>query len=141
MATSYMSIYNRFLDKVTDYFIFDLSDEDTCNYCHRLMMSALANLQDIYHDLSDIDDDAHCFIDDLDNREIEYIACRMACEWVDPQINNTTLTRQYIGTSDEKFFAPSNLLKELIELREDWVARTKKIRRDYSYMNSDYFNT
>lgn len=41
----------------------------------------------------------------------------------------------------EKFFAPSNLLKELIELREDWVARTKKIRRDYSYINSDYFNT
>lgn len=100
MATSYMTIYNRFLDKVTDYFIFDLSDEDTCNYCHRLMTSALANLSDISHNLSDMDEEAHCFNADLDNREIEYIACRMACEWVDPQINNTTLTRQYIGTKD-----------------------------------------
>lgn len=76
------------------------SDEDTCNYCHRLMMAALANLQDLDHDLSDFDDEARCFNEDLDNREIEYIACRMACEWVDPQINNTTLTRQYIGTQD-----------------------------------------
>lgn len=41
----------------------------------------------------------------------------------------------------EKFFAPSNLLKELKDLREDWVARTKKIRRDYNYQNSDYFAT
>lgn len=44
-------------------------------------------------------------------------------------------------TKLEKFFAPSNLLKELKDLREDWVARTKKIRRDYNYQNSEYFTT
>ncbi|MEY8365741.1 hypothetical protein AALA22_08875 [Anaerovoracaceae bacterium 41-7] len=140
MPTSYMTVYNRFLDKITDYFVFELSDEDTCNYCHRLMLSALANISSFNHEL-EIDEEAKCFTEELDNREIEYIACRMACEWVDPQINNTTLTRQYIGTKDEKFFAPSNLLKELKNLREDWVARTRKIRRDYTYENSDYFNT
>lgn len=138
--TSYLTIYNRFLDKVTDYFIFELSDEDTCNYCHKLLMSALANLKNLDNDLGDIDDDKGVFNSDLTNKEIEYVACQMACEWLTPQINNTTLTTFYIGTKDEKFFAPSNQLKELMALRDDMIARIKKIRRDYTYENSEYFS-
>ena len=138
--TSYLTIYNRFLDKVTDYFIFELSDEDTCNYCHKLLMSALANLKNLDNDLGDIDDDKGVFNSDLTNKEIEYVACQMACEWLTPQINNTTLTTFYIGTKDEKCFAPSNQLKELMALRDDMIARIKKIRRDYTYENSEYFS-
>ena len=138
--TSYLTIYNRFLDKVTDYFIFELSDEDTCNYCHKLLMSALTNLKNLDNDLGDIDDDKGVFNSDLTNKEIEYVACQMACEWLTPQINNTTLTTFYIGTKDEKFCAPSNQLKELMALRDDMIARIKKIRRDYTYENSEYFS-
>lgn len=101
MATSYMDVYNRFLSKVTDYFIFDLSDEETCEYCYSLLKSALADLSDIEHDLTDIDDELWQFNEDLSNTEIEYIAYQMVCEWVNPQIHNTTLTRQYIGTKDK----------------------------------------
>ena len=54
--TSYLTIYNRFLDKVTDYFIFELSDEDTCNSCHKLLMSALANFKNLDSILDCIDD-------------------------------------------------------------------------------------
>lgn len=103
MATSYMTVFNRFLDKVTDFHIFELSDEDTWDYCHRLMLTALSNISNFNHDLSKIDEELCCFEDDLDNNEIEYIACSMACAWVDPQLNNTTLTRQYIGTKDNLF--------------------------------------
>ena len=102
--TSYLTIYNRFLDKVTDYFIFELSDEDTCNYCHKLLMSALANLKNLDNNLDDIDDDNNVFNSDLTNKEIEYVACQMVCEWLTPQINNTTLTTFYIGTKDDYLF-------------------------------------
>lgn len=138
--TSYLTIYNRFLDKVTDYFIFELSDEDTCNYCHKLLMSALANLKNLDNNLDDIDDDNGVFNSDLTNKEIEYVACQMACEWLTPQINNTTLTTFYIGTKDEKFYSSSNQLKELVSLRDDMIARIKKIRRDYTYENSEYLS-
>lgn len=139
MATSYINVYNRFLGKVTDYFVFELSDEDTCNYCHDLLLSALANVTKLEHNLN-IDEEEYCFAEDLNNLEIEYLACQMACEWMDPQIQNTTLTRQYIGTKDEKFYAPANQLKELRSLREDLYARVRKIRRDYHYDNNAYLN-
>lgn len=138
--TSYLTIYNRFLDKVTDYFIFELSDEDTCNYCHKLLMSALANLKNLDNNLDDIDDDNGVFNSDLTNKEIEYVACQMACEWLTPQINNTTLTTFYVGAKDEKFYSSSNQLKELMSLRDDMIARIKKIRRDYTYENSEYLS-
>lgn len=138
--TSYLTIYNRFLEKITDYFILELSDEDTCNYCHKLLMSALANLKNLENDLSDIDDERCVFNSELTNKEVEYIACQMACEWLTPQINNTTLTTHYIGTKDEKFFSASNQLKELMALRDDMIARVKKIRRDYSYEQSEYLS-
>ena len=138
--TSYLTIYNRFLDKVTDYFIFELSDEDTCKYCHKLLMSALANLKNLDNNLDDIDDDNSVFNSDLTNKEIEYVACQMACEWLTPQINNTTLTTFYIGTKDEKFYSSSNQLKELVSLRDNMIARIKKIRRDYTYENSEYLS-
>lgn len=80
MATCYNTVYNRFLEKITDYYIFDLSDEDTCRYCHGLMVSALAHLINLEHDLNDIDEEQTIFNCDLDNIEIEYIATRMVYE-------------------------------------------------------------
>lgn len=139
MATPYMEVYNRFLSKVTDYFIFDLSDEETCNYCHGLMTSALADLSNINADLTNIDEELAQFNETLNNTEIEYVAYQMVCEWCNPQIQNTTLTRQYVGVKDERFFAPSALLTQLRGLREDSLARRKKIRRDWNLQHSDYF--
>lgn len=139
MATSYMEVYNRFLSKVTDYCIFDLSDEETCDYCKSLLISALADLSNIKADLTNRDDELLQFNETLNNTEIEYIAYQMVCEWTNPQIQNSTLTRQYIGASEERFFSPANLLAQLRGLRDDSLARRKKIRRDWNIQHNDYF--
>ena len=81
------------------------------------------------------------FDEDLTNTEVEYIACSMASKWIEPQLNNTTLTAHYIGTKDEKFFSSANQISQLRGLRDDLVARVKKIRRDYNYSHSDYFGS
>lgn len=141
MATSYLDVYNRFLEQVTDYFVFSLSDEDTSSYCHGLLLNAISAVRNMDHDLKDIDEENGQFNDTLSNDEITYLAHAMVCEWINPQLNNTTLTRQYIGTKDEKFFAPANQLKQLRELRDDSIARVKKMRRDWGYENSSYLNT
>lgn len=140
MATPYIEVFNRFLDKVTDYFIFDLSDEETFEYCGRLMKSALAQISNMEHDLSDTDDEIEQFNETLNNTEIEYIAYQMVYEWVTPQVNNTALTRQMFGTKDDRYFAQANQISQLRQLREDSLTRRKKIKRDWNYEHSEYFN-
>lgn len=137
--TAYIKIYGRFLDKITDFCIAELTDEDFCSYCYRLMVSATSTLRPLSHEM-DRDDESQCFTDDLSDMEVEYIACAMVNEWLEPQLQNTMITRQYIGTSDEKFFSQANQLEQLRTLRNENVARTKKIRRDFSYRNSDYLS-
>ena len=139
MATPYMEVYNHFLSKVTDYVIFDLSDEEACDYCKGLLKAALADLSNIQADLNNYDDELLQFNEDLSNTEQEYIAYQMVCEWCNPQIQNSTLTRQYIGTSEERFYSPANLLAQLRGLRDDSLARRKKIRRDWNMQHSEYF--
>lgn len=141
MATSYLEVYNRFLENVTDYFVFSLSDEDTCNYCHGLLLNALANTKSMDHDLSNIDEENFQFSETLTNNEIAYLAYAMVAEWISPQLNNTTLTRQYIGTKDEKFYAQPNQIKQLRELRDDSIARVQKMRRNWGYEHDEYLNT
>ena len=139
MGTSYLEVYSRFTDEITDYYLFDLSDEDACDYCHRLLKSAVATAQEFINELT-MDDENYCFTSELENVEMEYLACAMTVKWVSPQLQNTILTKQYLGTKDEKFYSQANQIEQLRALRDDNVARTKKIRRDYNYSHNDYFN-
>lgn len=99
MGTSYLEIYSRFTDQITDYYLFDLSDEDACEFCRKMLRSAVATSQEFIHSF-DMDDENYCFVNDLDPVEMEYLACAMTAEWVKPQLHNTLLTRQYVGTKD-----------------------------------------
>ena len=103
------------------------------------MTSSIVKFRTIQSDLSKRDDEAQCFEDTLLDVEVEILALQMVCEWVEPQLNNELYTKQFIGTKEEKFFAQSNHLEKLQTLRNDAELRSKKLRRDYSYQNSDYF--
>lgn len=100
MGTSYLEVYSRFTDQVTDYYLFDLSDEDACEYCYRLLKSAVSTASEFINNLK-MDDENYSFTSDLEDVEIEYLACGMVTQWVSPQLQNTLLTKQYIGTKDE----------------------------------------
>lgn len=139
MGTNFKTIYQRFLSKVRDFTFFDLTEQESLDFCRSLMLSALPKLQNLEHDLNDYNEDLNAFNVILNNTELEYIATAMAAEWVEPQLNTTVLLRFYVGTKDEKFFAPANQIAQLRNLRDDWIMRTKKIHRDYTFRNSDYF--
>lgn len=138
MGTSYLDVYSRFADQITDYYMLDLSDEDACQYCYKLLRGAVGNSQQFIHSFT-MNDAEYSFVDDLDLVEIEYLACAMTTEWIKPQLQSTILTKHYIGTKDEKFFSPAKQIEQLRALRDDNIARTKKIRRDYNYTHSNYF--
>lgn len=103
MGTTYDVIYDRFLTKITDFFILELDDNDVREWCYDLMLSAIATFPVIDHDFDNLmNDDEACFDEELSNIEVEYLACGMVYQWVVPQLNNTTLTKQYIGTKDKR---------------------------------------
>lgn len=139
MGTPYSAIYKRFLQKITDYKLLSLPEEDVEEILYGYLTSSIVKFRTIKSDLSKRDDEAQCFEDTLLDVEVEILALQMVCEWVEPQLNNELYTKQFIGTKEEKFFAQSNHLEKLQTLRNDAELRSKKLRRDYSYQNSDYF--
>lgn len=139
MGTPYSAIYKRFLQKITDYKLLSLLEEDVEEILYGYLTSSIVKFRTIQSDLSKRDDESQCFEDTLLDVEIEILALQMVCEWVEPQLNNELYTKQFIGTKEEKFFAQSNHLEKLQTLRNDAELRSKKLRRDYSYQNSDYF--
>lgn len=139
MGTPYSAIYKRFLQKITDYKLLSLPEEDVEEILYGYLTSSIVKFRTIKSDLSKRDDESQCFEDTLLDVEIEILALQMVCEWVEPQLNNELYTKRFIGTKEEKFFAQSNHLEKLQTLRNDAELRSKKLRRDYSYQNSDYF--
>lgn len=139
MGTPYSAIYKRFLQKITDYKLLSLPEEDVEEILYGYLTSSIVKFRTIKSDLSKRDDESQCFEDTLLDVEIEILALQMVCEWVEPQLNNELYTKQFIGTKEENFFAQSNHLEKLQTLRNDAELRSKKLRRDYSYQNSDYF--
>lgn len=140
MNTSFIVVFKQFLRKITDYHIFDLSDDDVQTFCYGLMLSAIPKIRNLDHDLEDRDEIAYQFNSALTETEIEIIAIQMVYEWIEPQVNNTLLTKQFIGTKEEKFFAQSNQIDKLLALQKREQSRAKKLRRDYAYRNNEYLN-
>lgn len=138
MGTSYSIIFERFLSKITDFRLMSLSDDDVYRFCYDLMTSATPKIAKFENDLSDRDDELSRFNSTLTDIEIECIATQMVSEWIEPQLNNTLLLKQFIGTKDEKFYAQANQIDKLLTLQESARVRGRKLRRDWAYQNSDY---
>ena len=139
MNTSFLDIYKVFLEKISDFAILKLEDDEIQNFCRSLLLAALPKINPLENDLT------YNFEDDTFNAsllpvEIEIIAIQMVAEWIEPQLNSTLLTKQFIGTKDESFFAQANHIDKLKVMLEYQEARSRKLRRDYMYRHFDFEN-
>lgn len=73
------------------------------------------------------------FSDDLTDLEIEIIASQMVVEWLNNEINNTQLTRMFVGTKDESMASQANHIEKLTTLKEKRRADVSMLIRDYAY--------
>lgn len=114
--TSYETVYNRFLQKITDYKLLDLSDDEIREMCHSWMISSIAKFRRCKNDLSQRDDKIEIFEFDLLDIEIEILAEMMVGEWLAPQLNSVLYTSQFFGGKEEKlkYFTFSSLYSETI---------------------------
>lgn len=133
MNTSYEKIYNIFLNKITDFDLPVMSDEELTDYCRDILFSALVKLKSFDHNLSDRNDDLGVFNEVLSDLECEVIACQMVVEWVDKKINTTQLLHMFVGTKDESMASQANHIKTLMDLKDKHRATVTGLMRDFKY--------
>lgn len=133
--TSYETIYNRFLNKITSYRILELSDNDVQEMLLEWLNAAIPKFKRCKTDLSQRDDELLEFDNDLLENEIEILALLMVNEWLEPQINSELNVSQFYGGKEEKFYQQANHLEKLIELKKQNRYEVQKLMRDYAYQN------
>lgn len=138
--TSYEVVYTRFAQKITDYDLSALSEEDLAATLFGYLISAISKFKKCKSDLSDRNDENLEFNVDLLDSEIEILALMMVVEWIEPQLNSSLITNQFFGGKDEKFFSQSNQLEKLMLLKETTARTARKLIRNYTYLNNDYLS-
>lgn len=140
MATSYEIVYNRFVQKITDFNILDLDDYSLDNMLDGWLKSAIVRTRQCEHDLSLRDDETQEFTEDLSDLEIELLALGMVDAWVTPMLNSTELTLQFLGGKEEKFYSQSQQLAELRNIKKENSLEMNRLHNYYTYTNNSYFD-
>ena len=140
MATSYEIVYNRFVQKITDFNILDLDDYSLDNMLGGWLKSAIVRTRKCEHDLSLRDEELQEFTEDLTDLEIELLALGMVDAWVTPMLNSTELTLQFLGGKEEKFYSQSQHLTALQTIKKDNSLEMNRLHNYYTYTNNSYFD-
>ena len=140
MATPYEKVYNRFLQKITDFNLMELDDYTLNDMLKGWLSSAIVNARKREHDLSLRDDEVQEFSEDLSELEIELLALGMKLAWIDQSLNSTELTLMMIGGKEEKYYSQASHLSELRGLRTDTMLEMQKLHNYNTYINNSYFN-
>jgi hypothetical protein len=135
MATSYDTIHNRAIGKISDD---GLAKYDTTTRQEILDDYLKSATFDFLHactnyDLSDCDDSERQFTDDLSGEVIEILATGEAYYWCLPKVNNAENFYNLISTKDASFFSPANLLDKMITLKESLETDFKRKINLYTF--------
>ena len=141
MATPYEKIYNRFLQKISDFNLAEVDDYSFDEMLNGWLNSAVIRVRKCQHDLSKRDDELQEFEEDLSDLEIELLALGMVDAWVTPMLNSTELTLQFIGGKEEKYYSQSQMLSELRNLKKENSLEMNRLHNYYTYTNNSYFDT
>lgn len=140
MATPYEKIYNRFLQKITDFNLVEVDTDSFGEMTNGWLNSAAIRVRRCQHDLSKRDDEIQEFEEDLSDLEVELLACGMVDSWLSQYLNSTELVSQFIGGKEEKWFSQAAHIKELRDLKESNLLEMNRLHNYYTYTNNSYFN-
>lgn len=139
MATPYTKIYDRFLQKVTDFNLAEVDDSSFDEMLQGWLDSSIVRIRKCQHDLSKRDDELQEFNEDLSDLEIELLALGMVDSWLCQYLNSTELTLMMLGGKEEKYYSQAAHIKELSALREQNLLEMQRLHNYYTYTNNSYF--
>ena len=146
--TSFTSVYDRFLAKITDDMFMELTKEDTYRLLQDLLLSALYKFEFPRVDIMDYtinkeeDESGNekitaYFNNQLTSEEINIIATYMVVEWIGQQLASVEITRMKYSGSDFKFTSQANHLAKLLAMKQDYERegfhlQKKKKKKNYN---------
>lgn len=140
MATPYEKIYNKFLQKITDFNLAEVDDYSFDEMMNGWLNSAVIRVRKCQHDLSKRDDELQEFEEDLSDLEVELLALGMVDAWVSPYLNSTELVAQFIGGKEEKYYSQAAHIKELRDIKESNLLEMNRLHNYNTYLTSSYFD-
>ena len=117
--TSFDTIIDAFLSKITDDMYLELTEEDTIRDAKQYLLDAIPYFEFPRFALYDYDADAGVYNVDLTKEEINIFAILMKQAWLDRQINSVENTRMKYSGSDFKFTSQANHLQKLLALKTE----------------------
>lgn len=136
--TSFDTIIDAFLSKITDDMYLELTEEDTLRDAKQYLLDAIPYFEFPRFALYDYDAEQGVYNVDLTKEEINIFAILMKQAWLDRQINSVEVTRMKYSGSDFKFTSQANHLQKLLTLktenhRENIHAQRLYKRRTYGH--------
>ena len=117
--TSFNTIIDRFLSKITDDMYLELTEEDTIRDAKQYLLDAIPYFEFPRFAPYDYDVEAETYNIDLTQEEINILAILMKQAWLDRQINSIENTRMKYSGSDFKFTSQANHLAKLLTLKAE----------------------
>ncbi len=133
-GTSFVTVYQSFLNKITDFDIASMTDEEIENKLFPLLVSSITKFSQCKNDTT-LDEDAGEFEGSLTIEEIEILSSLMVVEWYSPQINNVLNTKQFLSDKDYRFYSQANHLKSNMDAKKEALREVNRMISDYSFRN------
>ena len=160
-TTSFASVYDSFLSKITDDMYLELSQLDTFQMLEQLLLSAIEKFEFPRVDLTDyelfgasdvnkytgvesdnIQVDAilyneGAFNTQLTHEEINILAVYMVVEWLSQQLASVENTRMKYSGTDFKFTSQANHLQKILQMKKDYEREGFHLQRLYKRRKKD----
>ena len=144
-GTKFSTIYNRFLEKITDDMYMELTPEDTVLDLRNLLIDAIPGFEFPRVNLLDYTiieaenalEEESSFAADLSSEEINILAILMMIGWTQRQVTSIENTRMKYSSSDFKFTSQANHLAKLLTLLQETQRQSHHMQRLYKRRRTD----
>lgn len=146
MATQFATVYDRFLDKITDDMYLELTPQDTQRDLRHLLISAIPEFEFPRKKLDYVIEsgnegisynDNSYFIEDLTDEEINILALIMMCGWLQRQVTSIENVRMKYSGTDFKMTSQANHLAKLLALLTECQRQSFHMQRLYGRRTLD----
>ena len=144
MVTSFTSVYDRFLGKITDDMYMELTPEDTIKDLRNLLIDAIPGFEfprksldyDVIEGGTGLNDESH-FLAELSSEEVNILAILMLNSWLQRQVTTIENIRMKYSGTDFKMTSQANHLGKLLNLQAETQRQSLHMQRLYKRRKID----
>lgn len=136
-TTSFESIYDMFLNRITEDMYMEMTEEDTKNILESLLINSLIWFEFPRFDIYNYSIKDKVFYSALTAEEMDVIATYMVVEWLGVQLASVENVRMKYSGQDYKFTSQANHMSKLQELKKQYTTEGFHKQRLYKRRKAD----